>query len=100
MRVRIAVTTQARDSSAGESVPRAISASTIKMPEPIMEPMTRAVEEKSPRLCTIRGGAAKVGWSKEGWGRGWSRNEVLTDFDVDVFSFLLRSGFAPLRHLI
>jgi hypothetical protein len=25
----------------------------MKMPDPIMDPMTRAVEEKSPRLWTI-----------------------------------------------
>jgi hypothetical protein len=36
------------------------------MPEPIMEPMTSAVDEKRPRLCTIRGGATEVGSSKEG----------------------------------
>jgi len=52
------VTTHAPSSSAGESVPRAMSASTMKMPEPIIDPMTSAVEEKSPSLCTIRGASA------------------------------------------
>jgi hypothetical protein len=27
----------------------------MKMPEPIIDPMTSAVEEKRPRLCTSRG---------------------------------------------
>ena len=61
--VIIAVTTHAPRKSAGELVPRAISASTIKMPEPIMEPVTMAVELNRPRLCTSRGAA---GWGFDG----------------------------------
>ncbi len=62
----MAVTTQAAISSAGESVPRAMSASTMKMPEPIIEPMTIAVEEKRPRPCTIRSEVAMGCWSAGG----------------------------------
>jgi hypothetical protein len=29
-----------------------MSASTMKMPDPIIDPITNAVELKSPRLCT------------------------------------------------
>src|ERR1019366_8298684 len=43
------VTTQAAMSSAGELTSRAISAETMKMPEPIMEPMTRVVALVRPR---------------------------------------------------
>jgi hypothetical protein len=32
-----------------------MSASTMKMPEPIMEPITSAVELKRPRLCASLG---------------------------------------------
>ena len=53
--VRIAVTTHAPRNSAGELVPRAMSASTIKMPDPIMDPITIAVELNKPRLCTSFG---------------------------------------------
>ena len=57
--VRMAVTTHAPRYSAGELVPRAISASTIKMPDPIIDPITSAVELKSPRLCTRWGALAE-----------------------------------------
>ena len=50
--VMIPVTTHAARKSAGESVSRPISASTRKIPEPTIEPTTRAVELKSPRDCT------------------------------------------------
>ena len=43
------VTTQAAMSSAGELTSRAISAETMKMPEPIMEPMTSVVALVRPR---------------------------------------------------
>src|ERR1039457_5956268 len=43
------MTTQAAMSSAGELTSRAISAETMKMPEPIMEPMTSVVELVRPR---------------------------------------------------
>src|SRR5574340_685157 len=46
------VITQARMSSAGESTRRAMSAETMKMPEPIMEPMTRVVALVRPRPFT------------------------------------------------
>jgi hypothetical protein len=58
MMVRMAVTTHAPRKSAGELVPRAISASTIKMPEPIIDPITSAVELNRPRLWISRGGLA------------------------------------------
>ena len=48
MMVMRAVTSHAAMSSAGEPTMRPISAETMKMPEPIMEPMTMAVAEKSP----------------------------------------------------
>ena len=50
--VMMAVTTHAPRKRAGELVPRAMSASTRKMPDPIMDPATMAVELNSPRLCT------------------------------------------------
>src|SRR5690242_21798311 len=43
---------QAAISSAGDSTSRAISAATIKTPDPIMEPMTRVVALVSPRPFT------------------------------------------------
>src|SRR5580698_876130 len=62
------VTTHAARKSAGELVPRAISASTRKMPDPIMDPATIAVELKSPRVRTIPG--ASVDASAFLWGVG------------------------------
>lgn len=56
--VSTAVTTHAPRKSAGEFVPLAMSASTIKMPDPIIDPITMAVELKRPRLCTSRGPVA------------------------------------------
>ena len=50
--VRNPVTSQAPISSAGESTRREISADTIKMPEPIMEPMTSVVALVSPNPLT------------------------------------------------
>jgi len=47
-----AVTSQAAISSAGDPRPRDISAETIKMPDPIIEPITIAVAENSPIPCT------------------------------------------------
>ena len=47
-----AVTSQAVISSAGEPSTRLISAGTIKMPDPIIEPITMAVAENSPMPCT------------------------------------------------
>jgi hypothetical protein len=64
----MAVTTHAPRKSAGEFVARAISASTMKMPEPIIDPITSAVEEKRPRLCTSR--EALPGASDSGRGLG------------------------------
>ena len=61
MRVMRAVTIQAAMSSAGEPTMRAMSAETMKMPEPIMEPMTMAVAEKRPMPRTKCG--ATEGWS-------------------------------------
>ncbi len=46
------VTSHAPMSSAGEDVRRAMSAETMKMPEPIMEPMTSVVALVSPRPFT------------------------------------------------
>jgi hypothetical protein len=43
-----AVTSHATISNAGEPSPRDISAETIKMPDPIIEPITIAVAENSP----------------------------------------------------
>ena len=50
--VRKPVTSQAPISNAGELTSRLISAETIKMPEPIMEPMTSMVALVSPRPLT------------------------------------------------
>ena len=50
--VRNPVTSQAAISKAGESTRRAISAETMKMPEPIMEPMTSVVALVRPRPFT------------------------------------------------
>src|SRR6202012_5753946 len=52
MIVITAVTSQAAISNAGEPSPRDISAETIKMPDPIIEPITIAVAENNPMLCT------------------------------------------------
>jgi hypothetical protein len=46
-----------------------MSASTMKMPEPIIDPMTSAVELKSPRLWTNLGASGR-GASGEGAGLG------------------------------
>src|SRR5215831_9169037 len=46
------VTSQAAMSSAGELTSRAISADTIKMPEPIMEPITSVVALVRPSPLT------------------------------------------------
>src|SRR5271166_4856429 len=46
------VTSQAAMSSEGESTRRAISAETMKMPEPIIEPMTNVVALVRPRPFT------------------------------------------------
>ena len=61
MIVITAVTSHARISSAGEPTPRDISADTIKMPEPIMDPATMAVAENRPRPFTNCGPATAVG---------------------------------------
>ncbi len=45
-------TAHAPISSAGESTSRAISAETIKMPEPIIDPMTSMVALVRPRPLT------------------------------------------------
>jgi len=50
--VRKPVTSHAPISSAGELVSREISAETIKMPEPIMEPITSMVALVRPRPLT------------------------------------------------
>ena len=50
--VRKPVTSQAPISSAGEPTSRPISAETIKMPEPIIEPMTSMVALVNPRPFT------------------------------------------------
>ena len=52
MIVMTAVMTQAPISSAGDAVTRAISAETIKMPEPIMDPTTIDVALKRPSPLT------------------------------------------------
>src|ERR1035441_3915636 len=46
--VMAAVISQAAISSAGEPTVRLMSAETMKMPEPIIEPITMAVAEKRP----------------------------------------------------
>ena len=50
--VRKPVTSQAPINSAGESTSRVISAETIKMPEPIIEPITSMVALVRPRPFT------------------------------------------------
>ncbi len=49
MMVMNPVTTHAAINKAGESTSRAISADTIKMPEPIIEPITSMVALVNPR---------------------------------------------------
>ena len=49
MEVSTAATIQVRIISPGDCVCRAISAETMKMPEPIMEPMTSVVASIRPR---------------------------------------------------
>jgi hypothetical protein len=45
-------TAQAPISNAGESTSRPISAETIKIPEPIIDPMTSIVALVRPKPCT------------------------------------------------
>jgi hypothetical protein len=61
MIVITAVTSHAAISSAGDPSPRDISAETIKMPDPIIEPITIAVAENSPIPCT-NWGEAELSW--------------------------------------
>ena len=49
MMVRAPVTSQATSSQPGLPIWRDMSAETMKMPEPIMEPATTMVESQSPR---------------------------------------------------
>ena len=58
MIVITAVTSHAVISSAGEPSVRDMSAETMKMPDPIIDPMTIAVAEKRPKPCTKWGAAA------------------------------------------
>src|SRR5450631_466575 len=59
--VRNPVTAQAAMSKAGELTSRAISAETMKMPEPIIEPVTSMVELVRPRpLTNSRSGELSV----------------------------------------
>ena len=97
--VRMAVTTQAPRNSAGELVPRAMSASTMKMPEPIIEPATSAVELKRPRLCTSRGALAEVseaGMGVEFWSVTWRKLYRILARMSFFFSECVNSGhFVP-----
>jgi hypothetical protein len=52
MMVIAAVTSHAAISSAGDPSTRLISAGTMNMPDPIIEPITIAVAENSPMPCT------------------------------------------------
>src|ERR1700690_1856821 len=53
--VRNPVTAQAPINKAGEPTSRAISAETMKIPEPIMDPVTSMVELVRPRPLTNSG---------------------------------------------
>src|ERR1035438_1620513 len=89
--VSMAVTTHAPRKSAGELVPRAMSASTMKMPEPIMEPITIAVALNRPRVCTSLGASSALLAEPPG-GAGmdlWVVTErFLPDFCGNVFGIL------------
>ena len=50
--VIVAVTSQAAISNAGDPTFRLMSAGTIKIPDPIIEPTTMAVALKRPSPCT------------------------------------------------
>jgi hypothetical protein len=52
MIVITAVTSHAPISNAGDPSERDISAETIKIPDPIIDPITIAVAENSPIPCT------------------------------------------------
>src|SRR5436190_23293237 len=52
IRVRVAATIQVTISRPGDWVWRAMSAETIKIPDPIMDPMTSVVESSRPRPLT------------------------------------------------
>src|SRR6185436_5533382 len=52
IRVKAAATTQVTMSRPGDCVWRAMSAETIKIPDPIMEPMTSVVASSRPRPLT------------------------------------------------
>src|SRR5271167_876385 len=64
------VTAQAAISSAGESTRRAISAETMKMPEPIIEPITMVVALMGPSPFTnsVSLETAERGWVSVGKG--------------------------------
>src|ERR1700729_3868452 len=66
MMVITAVTSHAAISRAGEPSDRDISAETMKMPDPIIEPVTIAVAENSPIPCTNcgAGGASTCNFSE------------------------------------
>jgi hypothetical protein len=81
MIVITAVTNHAAISSAGDPNPRDISADTIKMPDPIIEPITMAVAENKPIPCTNWGYAVADCFSP---GRG---GEVFIDVFFTKFTF-------------
>src|SRR6266568_6914077 len=82
--VRTPVTTHAPKTSAGELAVRAISASTRKMPDPIMEPATIAVELKRPSVCTSFGVSLAVAESLTGVSSGVCTGLVLLDLRQNV----------------
>src|SRR5580698_1504846 len=94
--VMIPVTTHAARNSAGESVVRPISASTRKIPDPIIEPTTMAVELKRPSDCTncgLDGMNAGAGVS-----RGWEIVGIVTGIGftgIGLKSLLL--SFTPIQ---
>lgn len=99
--VSTAVTTHAPSRSAGEPVPRAISASTMKTPEPIIDPATMAVELNRPRLCTKCGalGASMDGAADCGleFKLGVVTSTVLSDFRALVSRLAKMSHFWTLQ---
>jgi hypothetical protein len=74
------VTTQAPNTSAGELAVRAMSASTRKMPDPIMEPATSAVELNNPRVCTIAGATWDLAGLSTAVSSGVGTGLVLSEF--------------------
>src|SRR5260370_28447777 len=95
--VRIPVTAHAPTTSAGEFAVRAISASTRKTPDPIMDPATIALELKRPSDCTSFGASAAASESWTGVSFVLGTGLVLLDLSGIVLLILAARFFADAK---